>query len=119
MINLSLHIFELLVQTQLQTLAPETATKEKSDRMNEVRSLHRTEEQISLQLELERYNIAAYRFIGCQHILYNNLDSISTCVLIGQQVCFHSAMKHENDVSDMIACLQVVRTYSFMVEIKL
>ena len=26
-----------------------------------------------------------------------NLDS--TCVLIGLQVCFHSAMKHENDVS--------------------
>ena len=30
----------------------------------------------------------------------NNLDS--TCVLIGQQVCFHSAMKHENDVSNVV-----------------
>ena len=26
----------------------------------------------------------------------------STCVLIGLQVCFHSAMKHENDVSNMV-----------------
>ena len=50
-------------------------------------------------------------------VLRNYLDS--TCVLIGQQVCFHSAMKHENDVSDMIGCLQVVRIYSFMKERKL
>ena len=39
------------------------------------------------------------------------------CVLIGQQVCFHSAMKHENDVA-MIGCLQVVRSYSLMKEMK-
>ena len=42
----------------------------------------------------------------------------SKCVLIGLQVCFHGAMKHENDVSNMIGCLQVVRIYSFMKEIK-
>ena len=34
--------------------------------------------------------------------------------LIGQKVCFHSAMKHEND---LIGCLQAVRIYSFMKEI--
>ena len=28
--------------------------------------------------------------------MFNSLDS--TCSLIGQQVCFHSAMKHKNDV---------------------
>ena len=41
------------------------------------------------------------------------------CIFIGQQVCLHSTMKHENDVSYMIGCLQVVITYSFMKEIKL
>ena len=30
----------------------------------------------------------------------NNLDS--TCVLIGLQVCLYSAMKHENDVSNVV-----------------
>ena len=25
------------------------------------------------------------------------------------QVCFHGATKHENEVNDMIGCLQVVR----------
>ena len=43
----------------------------------------------------------------------------STCVLIGQQVCFHTNIKHENDVKNMVGCLQVVRIYSFMKEIKL
>ena len=33
-------------------------------------------------------------------------------------MCFHSALKPENHVSDMIGC-QVVRIYSFMKEIKL
>ena len=33
------------------------------------------------------------------------------CVLIGQEVCFHSAMNHENDVSNVVNCLQVVRIY--------
>ena len=42
----------------------------------------------------------------------------STCVLIGQQVCFHSAMKRKNDVRNTIGCLQIVRIYSFMEEIK-
>ena len=42
----------------------------------------------------------------------------STCVLIGLQVCFHSAMKQENDVSNIVGCLQAVRIYSFMKEIK-
>ena len=46
----------------------------------------------------------------------NNLDS--TCVLIGLQVRFYSAMKHENEVSNMVGCLQVVRIYSFMKQIK-
>ena len=34
-------------------------------------------------------------------------------------MCFHNAKKHENDVSDVISCLQVVTIYSFMKEIKL
>ena len=38
--------------------------------------------------------------------------------MIGLQVCFHSEMKHENDVSNMVGCLQVVRIYSFKKEIK-
>ena len=37
---------------------------------------------------------------------------------MGLQVCFHSAIKHENDVSNMVGCLQVVRIYGFMKEIK-
>ena len=32
--------------------------------------------------------------------LQNNFDS--TCVLISQQVCFHSAMKHENGISNVV-----------------
>ena len=40
------------------------------------------------------------------------------CVLIGLQMCFHSAMKHENEVSNMVGCLQVVRIYIFMKEIE-
>ena len=32
---------------------------------------------------------------------------------------FHSAMKHENDVSDTISFLQIVRIYGFMKEMKL
>ena len=39
-------------------------------------------------------------------------------MLIGLQVSFHSAMKHENDESNMVRCLQFVRIYSFMKEIK-
>ena len=39
-------------------------------------------------------------------------------LLIGQQVCFHNAMKHKNDVRNMVCCFQVVRIYSFMKEIK-
>mgnify|MGYP001793821241 CR=1 FL=1 len=42
--------------------------------------------------------------------LQNNLDS--TWVLIGLKVCFHSATKHENGVSNMVDCLRVVRIYS-------
>ena len=33
-------------------------------------------------------------------------------------MCFYGAMKHKNDVSDMIGCLQVVRIYSFKKEMK-
>ena len=29
-------------------------------------------------------------------------------------MCFHSAMKNENDVSNMVGCLQVVRIYCFL-----
>ena len=44
----------------------------------------------------------------------------SKCVLIGPQVCFRSTMKHQNDVSNMVSCLQVVRLiYSFMKVFKL
>ena len=39
--------------------------------------------------------------------------------MIGQQACFHSAMKYKNDVSKMVGCLQVVRIYNFMKVIKL
>ena len=42
-----------------------------------------------------------------------------TSFLNGQQLCFHSAKKHENGVSYMIGCLLVVRIYTFMKEIKL
>ena len=49
-------------------------------------------------------------------IFINNLDSI--CVLIGLRVCFYGAMKHENEVSDMVGDFQVVRTYSCVKEIK-
>ena len=38
--------------------------------------------------------------------------------LIGEQVCFHSALKHENDTITVIGCLQLVRIFSFMKEIK-
>ena len=31
---------------------------------------------------------------------FNNLDS--KCVLIGLQVCFHGAMKHENGASNVV-----------------
>ena len=40
-------------------------------------------------------------------------------LMVNQQVCFHSVMKHENDVGDTIGCLEVVRIYSFRKEIKL
>ena len=33
----------------------------------------------------------------------------SMCILIGLQVCFHSAMKHENGVSNVADCLRAVR----------
>ena len=33
------------------------------------------------------------------YFIKNNLDSM--CILIGLQVCFHSAMNHENDVNNM------------------
>ena len=43
----------------------------------------------------------------------------SRCVSIGQQVCFDVAMKHENEVSDEISCLPVIKFNSLMKEIKL
>ena len=43
-------------------------------------------------------------------LLWNNVDS--TCVLIGLQVRCHSATKNENDVSNVVDCLRVVRIYS-------
>ena len=52
------------------------------------------------------------------HLTTFSKPIISTCILIGQLVCFHSTMKHENEVSNMIGCLQVVRIYSSMNEIK-
>ena len=42
-----------------------------------------------------------------------------TCVSIGQQMCFYSAMKHGNDMTEMIICLQVVKSYSFTKGMKL
>ena len=44
------------------------------------------------------------------NLIWNNLDI--TCVLIGQ-VCFYSAIKHENDVNDTIGCFEVVKIYIF------
>ena len=38
------------------------------------------------------------------------------CVSIGQLVCFHTTMKHESDVNDMIGCLQVQKIYSLIQE---
>ena len=38
--------------------------------------------------------------------------------MIGLQVCFHSAMKHENNVSDMIGCLQIVSMQDIKVYIR-
>ena len=39
----------------------------------------------------------------------------STCVFIGLQVCFHNAMKRENDsLSNVVGCLQVVRLYTYI-----
>ena len=43
----------------------------------------------------------------------------STWILTGQHVCFHSAMKYKNDLTDMIGCILVVRIYSFIKEIKI
>ena len=40
------------------------------------------------------------------------------CVLISLQVCFHSAMKHGNGMSNMVKCLWVVRIYNFMEEMR-
>ena len=57
------------------------------------------------------YSVFFMYSVQCtQNSLQNNLDS--TCVLIGLQECFHSSMKHENDVSNMVDCLRVVRIYS-------
>ena len=55
------------------------------------------------------------RFFFYYFNLYNNLDC--TCALIGQEVCFRSAMKHENDVSIEVGCFQVARIHYFMKEI--
>ena len=44
--------------------------------------------------------------------IIQKLNLGSTCILIGQQVCFHSAMKHKN-VRERCDCLQVVRISSF------
>ena len=40
-------------------------------------------------------------YFNCK--LKNNLDR--TCFLIGLQVCFHSAMKHENDQQELYCWL--------------
>ena len=45
----------------------------------------------------EVFDVQAFDEEGESLLLYN-LDSM--CISIGQQVCFHSAMKHENDVSN-------------------
>ena len=39
--------------------------------------------------------------------------------MIGLKVCFHSAMKHKNYVSNVVGLLQVVRIYNFMKEMTL
>ena len=51
--------------------------------------------------------------------VYISIGHTEVILLIGQQVCFDSCMKHENDVSDLFGCLQVIRICSFMREIKL
>ena len=59
---------------------------------------------------IEKY-LTIFSYLAVKHILFNNLDS--TCVLIGLQECFHSAIKHENDGSNVVGCLQVVRNLNF------
>ena len=61
------------------------------------------------------YDYALFR----REQVFKRVDT--TCVLIGQQVCFHSAMKHENDVSNnyMAGCLQNVRIYNFIKEMRI
>ena len=60
-----------------------------------------------------------FRFLICFYgfVCWINLDSM--CILIAHQVCFHSATKYENDVSDIIGWFQIVRIYSFTKEINI
>ena len=59
------------------------------------------------QVYIRGSSCAIVRYRQC--VLTNNLGS--TCVLIGLQMRFQSAMNHENDVSNMVGCLEVVRIY--------
>ena len=57
---------------------------------------------------VNKANKMVYKVIWIVHVFW----------LVYKCVFMHSAMKHENDVSSMVCCLQVVRIYSFMKEIK-
>ena len=48
---------------------------------------------------------------NCYSDLWNNLDSM--CILICLQVCFHSAMKHENGVSNVVWLSQSCENLQF------
>ena len=50
-----------------------------------------------------------------QQLLSFGYTSSIIIVLIGLQVRFHSAMKHENHVRNMVGCLQGVKIYIFII----
>ena len=51
----------------------------------------------TVYLEIDCSSLSQAEWIKC---IKNNLDII--CILIGLQVCFHSAMKHKNGVSNVV-----------------
>ena len=55
----------------------------------------------------------------CHFYCYSELFArLRTCILIGQHVCFHSAVKNEGDMNNITSCLQGLRINNFMEEIK-
>ena len=46
----------------------------------------------------------------------NDLNTFSLNLVL--LIIIYTSLKHKNDVSNMVGCLQVVKIYSFMKEIK-